>query len=56
MRTTEVAAKNLAICDLRGDRRDFVAEAFYNRHNVFVLIAEKKAARIGRRIRSWRAR
>ena len=51
MRTAAVAAKNLAICDLRGDHRDFVAEAFYNQHNVFVMVAEKKAARFGRRVR-----
>jgi hypothetical protein len=51
MRTTEVAAKDLIIRDLRGDRRDFVAEAFYNQHNLFVLVAEKKAVRFGRRIR-----
>jgi len=51
MRTAEVAAKDHAMCDLRGDRRDFVAEAFYNQHNLFVLVAEKKAARFGRRIR-----
>jgi hypothetical protein len=51
MRTTEVASKDLIISDLRGDRRGFVAEAFYNQHNVFVMVAEKKAARFGRRIR-----
>jgi hypothetical protein len=51
MTTADVAAKDLAIRDLRGDRRDFVAEAFYNQHNLFVLVAEKKAARFGRRIR-----
>jgi hypothetical protein len=51
MTTTEVAAKDFAIRDLRGDRRDFIAEAFYNQHNLFVLVAEKKAARFGRRIR-----
>lgn len=51
MRTTKVAAKDLPICDLRGDRSDFVAEAFYNQHNLFVQVAEKKAARFGRRIR-----
>jgi hypothetical protein len=51
MTTTEVAAKNLTIRDLRGDRCDFIAEAFYNQHNLFVLMTEKKAARFGRRIR-----
>jgi len=51
MSTTEIAAKDLTIRDLRGDRRDFIAEAFYNQHNLFVLVAEKKAARFGRRIR-----
>jgi hypothetical protein len=51
MTTTEVAAKDFAIRDLRGDRRDFIAEAFYNQHNLFVLVTEKKASRFGRRIR-----
>ena len=51
MATPEVAAKDLGIRDLRGDRRDFVAEAFYNQHNLFVLVAAKKAARFGRRVR-----
>jgi hypothetical protein len=51
MNTTEVAAKDLPLHNLRGDRRDFVAEAFYNQHNLFVLVAEKKAARYGRRVR-----
>ncbi len=51
MSTTEVAAKYLTIRDRRGDRRDFIAEAFYNQHNLFVFAAERKAARFGRRIR-----
>jgi hypothetical protein len=51
MTTTEVAAKEFALHGLRGDPRDFIAEAFYNQHNLFVLVAEKKAARYGRRIR-----
>jgi hypothetical protein len=51
MTTAEVAAKDLLISDLRGDRRDFVAEAFYNQHNVLIMVAERKAVRFGRRIR-----
>ena len=50
-RTAEVAARDFKISDLRGDRRDFAAEAFYKQHNVLIKVAEKKAARFGRRIR-----
>ncbi len=50
MSAGEVAAKDVVIPDLRGDRHDFIAEAFYNQHNLFVMVAEKKAARFGRRI------
>ena len=51
MTASEVAAKDVVIADLRGDHRDFVAEAFFNQHNLFVIVAEKKAARFGRRSR-----
>jgi hypothetical protein len=47
----EVAAKDVIIPDVDGEKRLFIAEAFYNRHNVFVMVTEKKAARFGRRIR-----
>ena len=33
------------------ERRVFVAEAFFNRHNLFVMVTERKAARFGIRIR-----
>lgn len=45
-----VAAKDVVIPDITGERRLFNAEAFYNRHNLFVMVTEKKAARFGRRI------
>lgn len=51
MKTAEVTAKDFMIRDLRGDREDFIAEAFYNQHNVFIMVVEKKAVRFGRRIR-----
>lgn len=47
----DVAAKDLVIPDLGGEPRDFIAGAFYNRHNLFGMVTEKKAARFGRRIR-----
>ena len=47
----EVAAKEILIQDLTGERCVFIAEAFFNRHNLFVIVTEKKAARFGRRIR-----
>jgi hypothetical protein len=46
-----VAAKDLIIPDITGERRLFIAEAFYNQHNLFVMVTEKKAARFGRRVR-----
>ena len=47
----EVAAKETLIPDISGERCVFIAEAFFNRHNLFVMVTEKKAARFGRRIR-----
>ncbi len=51
MSSAEVAAKDVVIPDLGGGQHNFVAEAFFNRHNVFVMVTEKKAARFGRRVR-----
>jgi len=50
MSAGQVATKDVIIPDLRGDRHEFIAEAFYNQHNLFVMVAEKKATRFGRRI------
>lgn len=47
----EVAAKGITISDLRGERRHFVAEAFFNQHNLFVMVTERRATRFGRRVR-----
>jgi hypothetical protein len=47
----QVAAKDVLIPNITGDRHLYSAEAFYNRHNLFVMMTEKKAARFGRRIR-----
>jgi hypothetical protein len=46
-----VAANDVIIPDVNGERLLFTAEAFYNQHNLFVMVTEKKAARFGRRIR-----
>jgi hypothetical protein len=51
MSGAEVAAKNMTIPDIGGQQRPFIAEAFFNQHNLFVMVTEKKAARFGRRIR-----
>ncbi len=55
MSASEIATKELALTDLRGDREDFVAEAFFNQHNLFVMVTAKRAARFGRRVQSWPA-
>jgi hypothetical protein len=51
MTRAEVAAKEVIIPDLRGERRQFVAEAFFNQHNLFVMVTEPRARRLGRRVR-----
>ena len=51
MTGTTVAAKEVVMPDVRGDRRTFVAEAFFNQHNLFVMVSEAKARRLGRRVR-----
>lgn len=47
----EVAEKEVLVRDISGERCSFAAEAFYNQHNLFVMLTAKKAARFGRRIR-----
>jgi hypothetical protein len=47
----EVAVKDVVIPDITGERCPFIAEAFYNGHNLFVMVTGKKAARFGRRVR-----
>lgn len=51
MSGAEIAARDVIIPDIDGEQRPFIAEAFYNHHNLFVMITEKKAARFGRRVR-----
>jgi hypothetical protein len=51
MSASEVAAKELVIPDLRGERREFVAEAFCNTRNILVMVSQVKARRFGRGIR-----
>ena len=48
----ELTAREAFLRDLRGERRAFVAEAFFNRHNLFVMLTAKKLARFGLRIRT----
>lgn len=52
MSGTEVAAKDVNIPDVNGERCAFIAEAFYNHFNVFVMVTEKNAAaRFARHVR-----
>jgi hypothetical protein len=46
----EIAAEEMTITDLQRDPQDFAAEAFFNEHNLFVMITERKAVRFGRRV------
>lgn len=50
MRDTDVAYKELPLTDLRSEPRVFVAEAFFNQHNLFVMLTERRATRFGRRV------
>jgi hypothetical protein len=52
MSGTEVAAKDVIIPDISGERCLFIAEAFHNQYNLFVMVTEKKAAtRFARHVR-----
>jgi hypothetical protein len=52
MSGTAVAAKDVIIPDINGERCPFIAEAFYNYFNLFVMVTEKKAAaRFARHVR-----
>lgn len=42
---TKVPVKEVTVRDLRGDWRLFAAEAFFDRHNLFVMLTAKKTAR-----------
>src|SRR5450759_1633710 len=42
MTASQVAAKDVVIADLRGDHRGFVAGAFYNQHNRFVMSRKRR--------------
>lgn len=44
-------SKIVTIPDKGGTKSDFVAEAFFNQHCHFVLVAEQKATRLGQRVR-----
>jgi hypothetical protein len=51
MAAADLAAKDIAIPDSDGTRHEFIAEAFFNQHNLFIMVTGKKAARFGRRVR-----
>jgi hypothetical protein len=51
MSVSDVVAKEIKILDLRGEPKDLVAEAFFNQHNLLVMVSETKARRFGRRVR-----
>lgn len=51
MTVSDVVSKDMRIHDLSGEPREFVAEAFFNQHNLLVMFSEKKARRFGRRVR-----
>jgi hypothetical protein len=51
MSGADVADKDILIPDADGEKHEFVAEAFFNQHNLLIMVTEKKAARFGRRIR-----
>jgi hypothetical protein len=46
---TRPTSREIAITSLNGDRRAFIAEAFYNQHCLFVMLAPKARIKTGRR-------
>ena len=49
--STDPPRKIVGLCDTGGTPRLFVAEAFFNQWTHFVLVAERRATRLGRRVR-----
>jgi hypothetical protein len=49
--STDPPSKIVGLRDTDGTSRPFVAEAFFNQWNHFVLVAERQATRLGRRVR-----
>jgi hypothetical protein len=43
--------KEMILIDVRGDRRPFVVESFFNGRNHFLLLAERRSTRFGNRYR-----
>lgn len=41
----------IALKDLDGERQIFKADAFFNQRTIFVMLAERRATRLGRRVR-----
>jgi hypothetical protein len=44
-------SKRVGLTDKGGTRRPFVAEAFFNGYYQFVFVTDRKATRLGRRVR-----
>jgi hypothetical protein len=51
LRSNGTVAKNIVVRDLAGKQTRFIAEAFFNQYNVFVMCSERRRIRKGRRIR-----
>lgn len=49
--STDPPSKIVGFLDTDGTSRPFVAEAFFNQRTHFVLVAERRATRLGRRVR-----
>jgi IrrE N-terminal-like domain len=43
-------SREIGVTSLKGDRRPFIAEAFYNQHCMFVMFAPRARIRTGRRV------
>jgi hypothetical protein len=48
---TDPPSKEIFIPDRNGSRKTFLAEAWFNQRCLFVMVAEKRATRLGRRVR-----
>jgi hypothetical protein len=47
----EVVSEVIALVDLNGENKRFIAEGFFNQYSVFILVAPQRRLKTGRRTR-----
>jgi len=51
LETPGVAGETTSLIDLNGDVRRFMAEGFFNQYSVFIFVAPRHRAKLGRHTR-----